>query len=122
MCFYVSFTGHRDKFCAEGELERIAKRYPGGVWVHGGAVGFDSQVQYFAENHRIATLIIRPDYQKHKGKQAPIIRNREIAEMGNVLVACYDGRKTGGTFFTITYARQFGKHIELLAVRGQEPQ
>jgi hypothetical protein len=118
MCFYISFTGHRDKLCADGELARIAKRWPGGIWVHGGAVGFDTQVQRYAENNRIPTLIILPDYEKNKGKQAPIIRNREIAELGNVLVACYDGRKTGGTFFTINFARKLGKHIELVALRG----
>lgn len=116
--FYISFTGHRDKFCADGELDRIAKRYPGGVWVHGGAAGFDGQVQYFAERNRIPTLVIRPDYEKYKGKQAPIMRNQEIVDLGNILVACYDGRKTGGTFFTVNYARKVGKHIEYVKPRG----
>lgn len=115
--FYVSFTGHRNKIAAEGELDRIAKKYGGGIWVHGGALGFDSQVQAFAEKHRIPTLIIRPNYDKYPGRVAPMIRNREIAEMGNVLVACYDGREDGGTAYTISKAKELENHIEYVQCR-----
>lgn len=117
MTTYISFTGHRDKLCADGELERINQMYPDAIWVHGGAVGFDSQVQYFAERSHIPTMIIRPDYERYKGKLAPIMRNRLIVERGSVLIACYDGRKTGGTFFAIQYARKLNKHIERVEVR-----
>jgi hypothetical protein len=109
----IAFTGHRNAETTPAALEKIAAKYPGAVWVHGGAEGFDSQVEAFAESRDIPTEIIRPDYKTH-GRPAPLIRNREIVSRADVLFACYDGRKGGGTDYTAKHAISAGKVVVFL--------
>ena len=99
----IAFTGHRDKQTTEEFLDMLPKD---ALWVHGGAKGFDSQVENYAQRHNIKTKVIRPDYNKYTPKAAPLIRNKEIIRGADLLVACYDGRLYGGTFYTINLARQ----------------
>lgn len=47
--FVVGFTGHRDRLAAESTILAIEQRFPGAVWVHGGAGGFDTQVNAIAK-------------------------------------------------------------------------
>jgi hypothetical protein len=113
----IAFTGHRDRLCVPDALDKIANQYPFARWIHGGAPGFDTQVQRYAVSHGIETTVIRPDYQKYPGRTAPIIRNQEIVDKADLLVACYDGRLEGGTFFTVQYARKKGKTVILTAIQ-----
>jgi len=96
----IAFTGHRDKITNEDFFDCLPAD---ALWVHGGAIGFDTQVENYAKKHGIKTKVIRPDYNKY-GKTAPLIRNKEIVNGADLLVACYDGRKQGGTFYTIKLA------------------
>ena len=100
----ILFTGHRDKTCQVVYLDKIAKKYPNAVWMHGGAIGFDSQVDAFAKEHGLETFIIRPDYETH-WKKAPLIRNDEMLRRCNAVVALWDGRTTGGTYYTVSKAQ-----------------
>lgn len=104
----IAFTGHRDKAATPARLRELAGRYPNAVWVHGGARGFDSQVAETAAAYGIRQEVIEPDYSRHASRKAPLIRNLEIIENADMLVACYDGRKTGGTAFTVERARKKG--------------
>lgn len=111
----IAFTGHRDKTAPDNLFTDLALEFPGATWVHGGAIGFDSQVEAAAKQHRIITEVIRPDYKSH-GRGAPLVRNKTIVDSCELLVACFDGRTTGGTVFTINYARR-----RLLPVRLINP-
>lgn len=104
----IAFTGHRNKVANDCDLAEISAKYPNAVWIHGGAKGFDSQVARFARSHEISECVILPDYEKYHPKKAPLIRNEEIISQANVLIACYDGRKSGGTYYTIRKAREKG--------------
>jgi hypothetical protein len=106
----ISFTGHRNKILARETLDMIYNIYGGDTWAHGGAVGFDTQISNFARAHGIKEIVIKPEYTKYS-KVAPLIRNRKIVEVGEILIACYDGRKTGGTKYTIEYAKKTGKKV-----------
>ncbi len=109
---YVGFTGHRDCKTREASLDQIRDTFPGAIWIHGGAQGFDTQVEEYAQKNGIKTIVIRPDYKKYMSWQAPLIRNEKIVIRSDILVACYDGiRKTGGTEYTISYARSIDKVI-----------
>lgn len=110
----IAFTGHRNKIAAITELEQIAARFSDAEWVHGGAIGFDTQVQTIARDLKIPTIIIRPDYAKFS-KVAPLVRNRDIVDSADILVALYDGRNSGGTKYTIDYAIKKGKQVIFLA-------
>jgi hypothetical protein len=110
----IAFTGHRDRQANPSDLAMIAEKYPGSEWVHGGAKGFDTQVEQYARDNGIRTTVIRPDYVNHYVKLAPLVRDRQIVDKCDLLVALYDGRQTGGTLYTIGYAKPEGKDIVYL--------
>lgn len=106
----IAFTGHRDKIANPADLDGIPTS---ALWVHGGAVGFDSQVEQYAKEHGIRTQVIKPDYSRW-GMSAPLVRNRQIVNGADYLYACYDGREHGGTIFTIRLARQLGIPVHII--------
>lgn len=110
----LAFTGHRDSTVSTAALDEVAARFPDALWVHGGNRGFDSQVAAYATAHGIATEVIRPNYRRY-GRPAPLIRNREIVTGAACLIACYDGRSSGGTAYTVGYARKQGIPVQVLA-------
>ena len=112
----IAFSGHRDRLAPISTLEDVCNSYPGAVWVHGGAGGFDTQVETFARSHSIKTEVIRPNYEKF-GKAAPLKRNQAILEGSELLVACYDGRTSGGTFYTINLANKTGLPVRLAGIQ-----
>ena len=111
----ILFTGHRDKLANEDEIDLIHCAYTDSIWMHGGAIGFDTQVNEFAKKHKIKTIICRPDYKKF-GRAAPIFRNRAMVDTPDVqlVIALWDGRACGGTAFTVRYARQACKEVIVL--------
>lgn len=107
----IGFTGHRN---TTAPLHEITAQLIGvSIAIHGGAKGFDSQVSEICKLHKIHENIIKPNYALY-GKKATFIRNREIVDMADTIVACYDGRLTGGTKQTINYAVRKHKPITLL--------
>lgn len=105
----IGFTGHRDWLCNEQSLLRLEERYPGATWIHGGAEGFDTQVNEVAlrlgKVLGDTLIVIRPDYSRYHPKQAPLFRNMDIVNRCDLLIACYDGRRTGGTCQCANYAK-----------------
>lgn len=111
----IGFTGHRDQRCAPEQLAEIAARYPHAIWIHGGAPGFDTQVEEFNRPGLTRPAVtLRPNYKRFEPKVAPLRRNEDIVHLCGLLVALYDGRETGGTAFTVRYARQLGVPVILL--------
>lgn len=117
----IAFTGHRNARTTQTALAKILKNHPNAIWVHGGATGFDTQVQFFAIENGIKTIVLKPNY-KVFGKVAPLIRNKEIVNRSDLLFACYDGRKGGGTDYTIKYALNQGQQVLFLSclIEGSE--
>lgn len=111
----VMFTGHRNKLATEQSLAEAARPYLlNCIWIHGGAIGFDTQVQKLAKSCGIEPLVFKPDYKKYPPKVAPIIRNKEMLSMCDVVIACYDGRQRGGTAQVVHDAKKMGKKVILL--------
>jgi predicted Rossmann-fold nucleotide-binding protein len=73
--------------------------------VSGGAVGIDSLAVDFAGQKNLKTEIYLPDYKQY-GKGATHIRNKQIVEVSDYLVAITTG--SNGTASTIKYAKQKG--------------
>jgi hypothetical protein len=111
----ILFTGHRNKTLPESILAYIKDNYQGYIWMHGGAIGFDSQVEKYACDNAITQKVVIPNYKEFPTKQAPIIRNKQMVEQCDFVVACYDGRKTGGTLSTIQYAKMRGKPVKIFS-------
>jgi hypothetical protein len=56
------------------------------LMVSGGARGADSLGERYADEHGIETFIFKPDWTKH-GKAAGMIRNKDIVDACDVLIA-----------------------------------
>ena len=80
--------------------------------VSGGAVGVDLAAAKFARRHGLRLTEILPQYKKY-GRGAPIIRNREIVDYAEKVVAFWDGRSRG-TLSVIEYAQKTGKPCEIV--------
>ncbi len=83
--------------------------------ISGGAKGVDALARMYAEKKRIPYMEVRPDYQRYNGKKAPLIRNREIVDRADLVVALWDG-VSGGTAYTIQYTKKVGKRLLLVQI------
>jgi len=118
----IGFSGHRDRTCSPDHLFDILYAYDGAVWVHGGAKnGFDWQVSRFCKDQGIREVILRPQYAKYSqsesGKvQALLARNIEIVNIVKEMYFLYDDRQSGGTWYTLNYAKEQKKRYYLIAL------
>lgn len=119
---YVHARGEKMKVAIVGSRSlinvEISKYIPENVTeiISGGAVGIDTLAEKVADERRISKSIIRPEYDKY-GKKAPLIRNKEIVERAELVIAFWDG-KSRGTKFTIDYAKKLNKKIKVYVKGG----
>lgn len=78
-----------------------------GAIIHGGAIGVDTIADSWAKANNIETIIYKPNYKIY-GKRAPLVRDEEMVDFADVVIAFYDG-KSRGTLYTINYARKTNK-------------
>lgn len=109
----IAIIGSRSLINAE-----ISRYIPGNVTeiISGGAIGIDTLAEKVADERRISKSIIRPEYDKY-GKKAPLIRNKEIVERADYIIAFWDG-KSRGTKFTIDYAKKLNKKVRIYVKGG----
>lgn len=62
--------------------------------VSGGAEGADKLGERWACENYHKFHVFRPDYAKH-GKKAPLVRNQEMVDFADALVAFWDGHSPG---------------------------
>ena len=79
--------------------------------VSGGAVGIDTLAERYALSAGIPFQKFLPDYKLH-GRRAPLVRNTQIVDAADLIVAVWDGCSRG-TAFTIRYARRQGKPVQV---------
>ena len=77
--------------------------------ISGGAKGADSLAEKYAIEHNIPITVIKPDYTKN-GKSATHIRNRDIVNSSDTVIAFWNG-KPGGTKSVIAFAENSGKPV-----------
>ena len=110
-------TGSR-KFDNYGTLksaiEELENRYGQKITMllHGGAKGADTLAQQWAKENNIQTLVIKPDYENHEPKVAPLIRNKELVKLADLTLAFYSSQeRKGGTWFTAQETIKNNKHL-----------
>lgn len=83
--------------------------------VSGGAYGVDKLGIRYAKENNIKCTMFLPDWDTY-GKKAGILRNKDMVEYADALIALWDG-ESKGTKFTIDYAKQkmLTVHVETLA-------
>ena len=82
--------------------------------VSGGATGIDACAKHFSLAHNIPYTEYLPDYSRY-GRAAPIVRNRQIVDRADRVIAFWDGTSRG-TRSVIDYCRKIGKPITVYTV------
>ena len=82
--------------------------------VTGGAEGVDRLAMEYAEKEKIRLTVFLPEYTKYK-RGAPIVRNRQIVDYSDKVIAFWDG-SSKGTLSVIEYAKRTGKSIEVIMI------
>ena len=93
-------------------LARLLKEYEV-IIVSGGALGIDSLGAQWAELKGLKTEIYLPDYKQY-GKGATFIRNSQIVEASDYLIAITTGSK--GTQDSINKARKKGIEVKIVNI------
>lgn len=81
------------------------------VIVSGGAKGADKLAEKFAKEFNISTEVYLPDWSL--GRHAGFLRNTQIIEAADVVVAFWDGI-SNGTKDSITKAKKAGKPVKVV--------
>lgn len=79
--------------------------------VSGGAKGIDECAKKYAEQKSIPIKIFLPEYEKF-GKRAPLVRNIQIIEYADTVVAFWNGISRG-TKYVIDNCKAKGKEIKV---------
>lgn len=98
--------------CPPIDMMSHLKHLPTGV-ASGGARGADTYAREFAQKYKLPLQEFLPEYDKSPPKKAPLIRNKQIVEACDCLVAFWDGQSRG-TKFTIDYVVQMGKPVKVV--------
>lgn len=83
--------------------------------VSGGARGIDTLAAEFARQRGIKLTEFLPEYEKY-GKAAPIIRNKQIVDYADKVIAFWDG-KSKGTKHTVEYAEKINKSCDIFIIQ-----
>lgn len=80
--------------------------------VSGGAKGIDSDAEAYANANGIKMTVFLPDYARY-GRGAPIVRNKQIVDYADEVLAFWDGMSRG-TLSVIKYCENQGKKISVV--------
>ena len=114
ICLKVAIIGSR---AATGfDTERISEYLPENCTqiISGGAAGIDSAAERYARGHGIAFRKILPDYEQY-GRRAPLIRDTQIVEESELVLAFWDF-SSRGTSFTISECLRLGVPVRVIGL------
>lgn len=86
--------------------------------ISGGATGVDTMAAVWALKHGFHSKVILPDWKAY-GKSAGPIRNKEIVEAAEKIVAIWDG-KSRGTMSAVDHARKIARPVDLWLVSDDD--
>jgi len=108
-----SRTIHCDQTVLDG-LNQILDHHgwPSDI-ISGGAAGVDQSAKRIAEYNNVNYIECKPIYKHTKDRGAPLRRNDDMAIMGDVLLAVWDG-KSPGTGHMIRTMKQRNKPVYII--------
>ena len=72
--------------------------------VSGGARGVDTCAENYARDMGLKLTVFLPDYERY-GRSAPLVRNKDIVNYADTVIAFWDG-VSRGTYFVINYCKK----------------
>ena len=98
------------------DLQNLSDYLPDNISeiVSGGAKGIDTLAAQYAREKGIALTEFLPDYARY-GRGAPIVRNKQIVEYADEVLAFWDG-KSKGTLSVIRYCEKIGKKCRVIEI------
>ena len=85
--------------------------------VSGGAMGVDRLAEIYARKNNIPIKVFLPDYDKY-GKRAPKVRNEQIVEYSDEVIAFWDATSTG-TAHTVATAVMKGVTVHVVRIQKE---
>lgn len=82
--------------------------------VSGGAKGVDTYAREYARKKGMKLIEFFPNYEKY-GKCAPLVRNKQIVDACDCVLAFWDGNSKG-TKRTLEYAKENGKPTTIVQI------
>lgn len=83
--------------------------------VSGGAIGIDRCARRYALEKGLKLTEFLPDYETH-GRRAPLLRNLEIIDYSDLVLAFWDGQSRG-TRFVLENCKKKNKPFKLFQVK-----
>ncbi len=104
----------------ELEIEDFSPYLPAEITeiVSGGARGIDRCARRYACRQGLKLKEFLPDYDQH-GRSAPLIRNLDIIDYSDLVVAFWDG-SSPGTRFVIENCKKKNKPIKIFKIKEGE--
>lgn len=102
----------------DGYLDRLRAEHPGLVIISGGARGADRLAADYARRHGIELVLFHADWAAH-GRRAGALRNRQIVDSADALVAFWDERSPG-TRISLDMAFRKGIPATVVTLDGDE--
>lgn len=105
-------AGSREGFVARNVFEAIEEsQFIATEIVSGGARGVDRDGEYYAQCNKLPITRFLPNWDK-EGKKAGVLRNIQMGQYADALVAVWDG-KSKGTEHMINYMRSLNKPVHV---------
>ncbi len=86
--------------------------------VSGGAKGVDRKAAEYAITHNLKLTEFLPDYKRYN-KGAPLIRNKQIVDYTDAVIAFWDG-KSKGTLSVINYCKKTNTPYTIILCEDQK--
>lgn len=118
-CFYTGMAPGADRMAAKLLLGRarvvavVPCRGFGRFWPEG------ERREYEELLRQVDEVVFYPG--GHYERWKPLARNRWMVERSKLVIAVHDGRRHGGTWYTVQYARQRGVPVRFVPVRPEGP-
>lgn len=86
--------------------------------ISGGANGVDKAAEQWAKQNKIDFLEFKPNYKIY-GKRAPLVRDEEIVNYCDAIIAFWD-QQSPGTLYTLKYATKLNRPIYLHIIEERD--
>jgi predicted Rossmann fold nucleotide-binding protein DprA/Smf involved in DNA uptake len=108
----VAIVGSRGYASLGRVFDYVTGLPEGTVVISGGARDVDAMAAGIARTMGLTVIEFLPNYEAH-GRRAPLIRNKQIAQHCERMVAFWDGKSTG-TAHAIRCAKSLGRPVEVI--------